>query len=65
MRTEPAPEDLEADGIQQVDYRGAPHEVLEAIDGQLTPYGLEVVMLDTGDDSYAWKIARARGEPAP
>lgn len=63
MRTEACPDNLEADGrIQQVDYKTSPHDVLEAIDDQLALYDLEVVMLDTGDDSYAWKIAKLSSE---
>jgi hypothetical protein len=60
MRTEPAPENILADDtIQQADYRAKPYEVLDAVDSQLLPYGLEVVLFDTGDDSYAWRLAKS------
>ena len=38
------------------DYRDHPNEVLESIDDRLKPFGLEVVMADTGDSSYTFKI---------
>ncbi len=50
-------ESREADAeIASVDYKAAPHDVLEAVDRLLAEEGLEVVMLDTGSDQYEFAV---------
>lgn len=44
--------------LGMVDYKDAPHTVLDIVDRQLEDFGLEVVMADTGDDTYQWRIKR-------
>ena len=62
MRNEPAPKDYyEADGypgVQMVDWKDNPADTLEALDVLLKPHGLEVVLLDVGDDAYHFKIEK-------
>lgn len=57
--------DVDRDGIGFADWRESPHEVLDHIDAQIRQYGLEVVMLPQGDDSYYWRIERLEDHPAP
>ncbi|MGF3027845.1 hypothetical protein ACQVP2_34265 [Methylobacterium aquaticum] len=64
LRNEPLP-DLSGDALdeflstqaQSCDWREAPDGVLSSVSFLLKPYGLEVVMMTTGDDSYAFRIA--------
>lgn len=51
----------EIDGIAAVDHRGSPDEVLNLVDGQLAAFGLEIVLYNTGDDTYAWRIEKRAG----
>lgn len=40
------------------DWKDSPSDVLDRVDELLRPYGLEVVMLDTGSDDYQYRIAK-------
>lgn len=51
--------DPDDETVRRVDWKAAPHDVLEALDGLLSPHGLEVVNYDTGGDEYAFKVERA------
>lgn len=44
------------DEIASVDYKSAPHEVLEAVDRLLAEEQLEIVMVETGGDDYSFTI---------
>lgn len=63
VRTQPAPDNYtdagNHPGVQTVDWKDNPAETLEAIDLLLKPLGLEVVLLDVGDDAYHFKIEKA------
>lgn len=60
QKTTQSRESREADEeIASVDWKAAPHVVLEAVDRLLAEEGLEVVMLDTGSDQYEF-ILEAR-----
>ncbi|MGA0595628.1 hypothetical protein [Enterovirga sp. CN4-39] len=55
--------DLPADA-ETVDYKAAPHEVLEAVNRQLQAIGgYRVHMIDTGGDDYAWVIGPETDAP--
>lgn len=57
QRTTQSRESREADDeIASVDWKAAPHVVLEAVDRLLAEEGLEVVMLDTGSDAYEFTL---------
>lgn len=57
QKTSQSRESREADEeIASVDYKAAPHDVLEAVDRLLAEEGLEVVMLDTGSDEYEFTV---------
>jgi hypothetical protein len=45
-----------------VDWKDPPHEVLEAVDNELAEHGLEVVMLEGGDDQYRFRVERRERE---
>jgi hypothetical protein len=47
--------DLRED-IHAADWKDRPETVLESVDLQLSRYGLEIVMYDTGGDWYEWGI---------
>lgn len=40
-----------------VDYKASPQEVLEEVDALLLASGLEVVLIDEGDDAFHFRIA--------
>ncbi|BAU93335.1 granule-bound starch synthase [Methylorubrum populi] len=48
------------DEIASVDWKAAPHVVLEAVDRLLAEEGLEIVMLDTGSDQYEFIVEARR-----
>lgn len=56
MRTIDKEYDEDDDSVKMVDHSDSISLVLDEIDEQLSKYGLEVVMYDTGDDSYVWEI---------
>lgn len=60
MRTERTTQNRElreADwDVASVDYKAPPHEVLEAVDRLIAEEHLEIVLLDTGDDQYAFRV---------
>lgn len=60
MRTQKTTQSRESreadDEIVSVDWKAAPHEVLEAVDRLLAEEGLEIVMLDTGSDQYEFVV---------
>ncbi len=60
MRTQKTTQPRESrksdDEIASVDWKAAPHVVLEAVDRLLAEEGLEVVMLDTGSDAYEFTV---------
>ena len=45
-----------------VDWKDNPQMVLEQVDEQLACLGLEIVMLETGSDSYVWTIETRQEE---
>lgn len=44
------------DSVCTVDWKEHASSVLEAIDFQLEPFGLEIVQYETGCDEYMWRI---------
>ena len=57
QRTTQSRESRESDDeIASVDWKAAPHVVLEAVDRLLAEEGLEAVMLDTGSDAYEFTL---------
>jgi len=61
QKTTQSRESREADEeIASVDWRAAPHEVLEAVDRLLAEEQLEIVMLDTGSDQYEFIVEARR-----
>lgn len=60
MRTQKTTQSRESreadDEIASVAWKAAPHVVLEAVDRLLAEEGLEVVMLDTGNDAYEFTL---------
>jgi len=49
--------------IAELDHREAlPDTMLDAIDGQLKPYGLQIERFDDGGDEYIWRIVRGTTE---
>jgi len=46
-----------ARGVRQVDWSDSPEAVLRAVNSQLSKHGLQVVLIEAGDDSYEWFIA--------
>ena len=40
------------------DWKESVGEVLKLVDEQLAAFGLEVILHDTGDDSYVWHIEK-------
>lgn len=50
--------------VAEVDWKAGPVEVLSDTNRLLAHYGLEIVMLDTGGDSFAWKVAQLSTEEA-
>jgi hypothetical protein len=55
------PEDYEnLPGVEMADWKESVDEVLKSIDKQLKPFGLEVVEIDTGSDTYAWYIEKIK-----
>lgn len=56
-KTTQSRESIEQDEeIASVDYKAAPHEVLEAIDRLLAEEGLEIVMLEGSSDDYVFTV---------
>lgn len=67
MRT--IPDDADKDGEYATstafaDWKDAPGVVLDAVDDLLEAHGLEIVLLDTGSDTYAFRVA-AKTEATP
>lgn len=64
MRTEKTTQNRElreADPeVASVDYKAPPHEVLEAVDRLIAEDHLEIVLLDTGGDEYAFRVEMRR-----
>ena len=58
MRTEPVIDAIDDETVQIVDWKESPASVLEAVDFLLKRHGLEVVQLETGDDSYTFRIEK-------
>lgn len=50
--------DEELENWESVDWKQASPEVFEAIDKQLKPHGLELVMGMMGDDQFWFKVAK-------
>lgn len=44
-------------GVQSADWKESVDTVLRQVDRQLSKFGLEVVQIDTGSDTYEWYIA--------
>jgi len=38
------------------DWKASPAEVLKSVDEQLKAHGLQVMLLEDGSDTYAWRI---------
>ena len=39
-------------------WRGAADTIFETIDEQLEPFGLEIIIIDSGSSEYMWRIER-------
>ena len=56
--------DADIDGdVRWVDWKEGADRVLACVDDQLARFGLEVVMFDNEDDSFAWKIEKRISAP--
>ena len=55
LTTSPSTKSL-IDEFVSLDWKTNPQRVLKEIDGLLEKYGLEIVMVDEGNDSYVFKI---------
>lgn len=42
-------------GAESADWK-SPQDVLEGVDRQLKKYGLELIQIDSGNDSFTWVI---------
>jgi hypothetical protein len=49
-------EALAAQGVEYADHRVDPEDLLAVVDGQLTEFGLEIVLYETDSDQYMWAI---------
>ena len=64
MRTVPMPDGVDdvpdegQEGTAIIDWKEAPHEVLDAVDVLLKPHDLEVVQYFTDSDCYWFRIER-------
>lgn len=48
----------EDESFTVVDWKTGPAEVLEGVSELLAPYGLRVILADTRDDSYRFKVEK-------
>lgn len=62
MKTLPAT-DEEDPSAGLADWKASPQAVLEIVNDQLADHGLEVVMIETHSDEYAWKIFKRAEVP--
>ncbi len=57
------PHDPEDESFTVVDWKAHPGDMLEEVSQLLAPHGLRVVMADSQDDSYRFKVEKV--EPRP
>jgi hypothetical protein len=50
--------DYEDEAVAGAHWRGPRKDIFEAIDDQLEPFGLEIVMIDSGSSDYMWRVER-------
>jgi hypothetical protein len=53
-------ESVNQDDVRLIDWKESPGDVLEVVDDQLAEYGLEVIIIDLGGDTYVWRIEKRR-----
>ena len=51
-------QDDDDESVGVAHWRGAANTIFETIDDQLEPFGLEIVMIDSGSSDYMWRIER-------
>lgn len=52
------PYEPEDETFTKVDWRTGPYEVLERVSGLLREHGLVVLLADSGNDEYPFKVAK-------
>lgn len=52
------PHDPDDETFAVVDWKTGPADVLEEVSELLAPYGLRILLADTQDDSYRFKVER-------
>ncbi len=57
------PFDPKDESFTIVDWRAHPGDLLEEVSQLLAPHGLRVVMADSQDDSYRFKVEKAEQPP--
>jgi hypothetical protein len=49
------------DLVRYVDWKGDPGSVLEVVDEQLHEFGLEIVIIQTDDYAWLWRVEKRKG----